>query len=94
MVINHPLQKLFSPINKAEAMKPPPYTRKQGVRLRQLLNKILAVNADNLWTHAKYGYSVSRRNGKNEVIAIREMYGLMQGEHIIHTFSSRQTDKK
>ena len=31
-----------------------------------LLDNILALNYDGLWVHTKFGYSVSRRNGKNE----------------------------
>lgn len=50
-----------------------------------LLYDILAVNDDGLWVHQKFGYSVPRRNGKNEVITMREMYGLACGEHICHT---------
>lgn len=50
-----------------------------------LVNNILAVNDDGLWVHPKYGYSVPRRNGKGEILTIREMYGLSIGEHIIHT---------
>lgn len=50
-----------------------------------LIYDILAVNDDGLWVHTKYGYSVSRRNGKNEVVVIREMYGLISGERILHT---------
>lgn len=50
-----------------------------------LLNDILAVNEDGLWTHVKYGYSVPRRNGKNEVVAMRELYGMLHGERILHT---------
>lgn len=46
---------------------------------------ILATNEDGLWVHTKYGYSVPRRNGKNEIVAIRELYGLTRGEHILHT---------
>ena len=39
-----------------------------------------------LWIHTKFGFSVPRRNGKNEVLLIREMYGLVElGEHILHT---------
>lgn len=39
-----------------------------------------------LWVHTKFGYSVPRRNGKNEVVLIRELYGLVElGEHILHT---------
>lgn len=50
-----------------------------------LIFDILAVNEDGLWIHSKFGYSVPRRNGKNEVVAIRELYGLKKGEHILHT---------
>lgn len=50
-----------------------------------LLCDILAVNDDKLWTHTKFGYSVPRRNGKNEIVAIRELYGLEHGEKILHT---------
>ncbi len=50
-----------------------------------LMSDILAVNEDGLWTHTKFGYSVSRRNGKNEIVAIREVYGLIHGERILHT---------
>lgn len=46
---------------------------------------ILARNEDDLWTHTKFGYSVPRRNGKNEIVSIREMYGLLHGEHMLHT---------
>ncbi len=50
-----------------------------------LLYDILAVNEEGLWTHTKFGYSVPRRNGKNEIVAMRELYGLEKGEHILHT---------
>lgn len=40
---------------------------------------------DGLWVHSKFGYAVPRRNGKNEVVSIRELYGLEHGEHILHT---------
>lgn len=50
-----------------------------------LLNDILAVNNDGLWVHTKYGYAVPRRNGKNEVVAIRELWGVNHGEKILHT---------
>lgn len=52
---------------------------------RLLLNDILAENADSLWVHTKAGYSVPRRNGKNEVVAMRELWGLLHGERILHT---------
>lgn len=50
-----------------------------------LLYDMLAVNDDGLWVHTKFGYSVPRRNGKNEVVTMRELYGLANGEHILHT---------
>ena len=50
-----------------------------------LLSDILSVNDDGLWVHTKFGYSVPRRNGKNEIAAIRELYGLVHGEKILHT---------
>lgn len=50
-----------------------------------LLKPILAQNKQGLWIHTKFGYSLPRRNGKNEIIAIREMYGLDKGEQILHT---------
>ena len=50
-----------------------------------LLYDILAENDDGLWVHTKFGYSVPRRNGKNEIVAIRELYGLFHGERILHT---------
>ena len=50
-----------------------------------LMFDILAKNTDGLWTHTRYGYSVPRRNGKGEIIIMRELYGLAVGEKILHT---------
>lgn len=50
-----------------------------------LLADILATNEDGLWVHTKYGYSVPRRNGKNEIVVIRELYALTHGEKTLHT---------
>ena len=58
-----------------------------------LIYDILAVNEEGLWTHTKFGYAVPRRNGKNEVVAIREMYGLDAGEHILHTAHRTTTSR-
>lgn len=46
---------------------------------------LLAVNDEGLWVHTKYGYAVPRRNGKNEIAVIRELFGLERGERILHT---------
>ena len=50
-----------------------------------LITDIMAVNNDGLWTHSKFGYSLPRRNGKNEVIVMREFWGLKKGQHMCHT---------
>lgn len=50
-----------------------------------LVYDMLARNDDAEWTHMTFGYALPRQNGKNEVVAIREMYGLIHGERILHT---------
>lgn len=50
-----------------------------------MLSDIMAVNSEGLWIHTKFGYSVPRRNGKTEIITQRELWGLFNGEHILHT---------
>lgn len=50
-----------------------------------LIYDILAVNGDGLWVHSKFGEEIPRRNGKNEVVVIRELWGLEHGEKILHT---------
>ena len=50
-----------------------------------IINDLLSVNDDGLWVHPKFGYSVPRRNGKDEILTIREMYGIEIGERICHT---------
>ena len=85
-----------------------PYSQTDGKAAIDLYNKtgrtaqewqelmiydILARNDDDLWTHTKFGYSVPRRNGKNEVVAIRELYGLEQGEQMLHTAHRTRTSR-
>ena len=68
-----------------------PYTETQGPEAVALYNEtgrtaqqwqelllcdILAVNEDGLWVHTKYGYSLPRRNGKNEVVTMVELKAL------------------
>lgn len=57
-----------------------------------LVYDMLARNDDDEWMHMKFGYAVPRQNGKNEAIAIREMYGLMHGERILHTAHRTSTE--
>lgn len=54
---------------------------------------LLARNSDDLWTHTKFGYAVPRRNGKNEIVAIRELYGLKSGEQMLHTAHRTKTSR-
>lgn len=49
------------------------------------LKNILGQNKKGLWVHTKYGLAVPRRNGKNEVVIMREGRGLQKGEKILHT---------
>ena len=50
-----------------------------------LMKHILAKNNKGLWVHTKVGYSIPRRNGKSEILVMRELYGLEEGEQILHT---------
>lgn len=49
------------------------------------VNNIMACDKKGIWVHTKYGYTVPRRNGKTEVIMIRELYALRNGEKVLHT---------
>lgn len=52
---------------------------------RYLIKNIMAKDADGLWLHSKVGYSIPRRNGKGEILVMRELWGLLNGEKILHT---------
>lgn len=77
-----------------------PYTETKGNEAIELYNStshkaytwqelmiydIMTVDKDGLWVHMKFGYAVPRRNGKGEVIIMWELWGLVNGERIIHT---------
>lgn len=77
-----------------EAIKLYESTKRTAQEWQKLLvYDIMARNEEKLWTHSKFGYSVPRRNGKNEVVAIREMWGLKNGEHILHTAHRSTTSR-
>lgn len=46
---------------------------------------IMAVNDEGKWLHMKYGYSVPRRNGKSEILIMRAIDGLRNGERVLYT---------
>ena len=50
-----------------------------------LLYDIMAKDEEGLWTHQKYGVSLSRRNGKSELVLERCLWGLETGEKILFT---------
>lgn len=84
-----PTQSVILPYKKSDYKKAIELYEKSG-RVAQkwqkdLTKHILATNEDDLWTHTKFGYSLPRRNGKNEIVSIREYYGLLKGEKMLHT---------
>ncbi|AXU11163.1 terminase [Parvimonas micra] len=52
---------------------------------KNLIKAILSKTSKGLWKHTKFGYSLPRRNGKNEVIVIRELFALKNNEKVLHT---------
>lgn len=52
---------------------------------KNLLKAILSKTSKGLWQHTKFGYSLPRRNGKSEVIVIRELFALKNNEKVLHT---------
>lgn len=58
-----------------------------------LIYDMMAVDGDGIWVHSRYGYSLPRQNGKNEVVAMREVWGLINGERILHTAHRTATSK-
>lgn len=51
---------------------------------KMLLSDIMGRSGRN-WTHNRFGISVSRRNGKTEIVTAREFWGILKGERIMHT---------
>lgn len=58
-----------------------------------MIYDIMARAPENLWTHSKFGYAVPRRNGKNEIVLMRELWGLKHGEKILHTAHRTTTSR-
>ena len=58
-----------------------------------MIYDIMARSPEKLWRHIKFGYAVPRRNGKNEIVVIRELWGLKNGEHILHTAHRTTTSR-
>lgn len=77
-----------------------PYTQSHGAEAVELYNKsghaalewqermvedIMAVNADGLWVHMKFAWSIPRRNGKTEVIIMVILWALTHGLRVLYT---------
>lgn len=84
-----PTRSVILPYEKSKSQEAIDFYEKSGRKAQQwqkdLLKDIMAVNDDGLWTHTKFGYSLPRRNGKNELVVMREFWGLKNGEEIMHT---------
>ena len=85
----NPTQKKVNKYRKSEYKKAIELYEKSGNKVQKwqelLLKDIMARNKDDLWVHSKFGYAVPRRNGKSEVVLIRELYALFNGERVGHT---------
>ena len=77
-----------------------PYTHSEGAQAVAMYNRsgrtaqewqelmmedIMAQNAEGLWVHMKFGWSIPRRNGKSELLVMRAMYGISHGERVLYT---------
>lgn len=50
-----------------------------------LLYDIMATSEEGLWTHQKFGISIPRRNGKSELVLVRCLRALKEGEKVLYT---------
>lgn len=84
-----PTQSVTLPYTETKGQEAADLYAKTGNELlewQQLLQcDIMAVNEDGLWVHQKYGYSVSRRNGKSENVLARCLWALTHGERVLYT---------
>lgn len=62
---------------------------------RAILDDWLGVAADGLWAALTCGCSVARQNGKNAILEVRELFGMVgRGERILHTAHEVKTARK
>lgn len=84
-----PTQSVVLPYDESKGAEAIAMYNKSGRQAQQwqelMMYDIMAVNSDSLWSHMKFGYSVPRRNGKSELLIIRECWGLVNGERVLHT---------
>lgn len=84
-----PTQSVILDFSKSYGSEAKKYYEESGRKLitwqARLVRNIMGTDKTGLWVHQKFGFSVPRRNGKNEIIAVRELWGLLNGEIICHT---------
>ena len=51
----------------------------------RMVEDIMATNEQGLWVHMKFGWAVPRRNGKSEILIMRAIWGLINGERVLYT---------
>ena len=50
-----------------------------------MLEDIMAVDENGLWTHMKFGWSIPRRNGKSEILIARAIWSITHGRRVLYT---------
>lgn len=85
----HPTQSVILPYDKSLYQEAIEYYEKTGRKCyewqRDLLKSVMAIDDDGLWVHQKFGFSISRRNGKTEIVYDVELWALENGLNVLHT---------
>lgn len=85
----HPTQSVILPYDKSLYQEAIEYYEKTGRKCyewqRDLLKSVMAIDEDGLWVHQKFGFSISRRNGKTEIVYDVELWALENGLNVLHT---------
>lgn len=86
-----PTQSVITPYQKTLSDEAVKFYERTGLSCyewqKNLLDPIMAIDEDGLWVHQKFGYAIPRRNGKTEVIYIKEIWDLCCGFNGIITIS-------
>ena len=61
---------------------------------RDVLDGWLGTRRDGLWAALTCGCAVPRQNGKNAILEVRELFGLLRGERFLHTAHEVKTARK
>lgn len=85
----HPTQSVILPYDKSLYQEAIEYYERTGRKCYKwqsdLLKSVMAVDDDGLWVHQKFGFSISRRNGKTEIVYDVELWSLENGLNVLHT---------